>query len=1333
MASSGPHVIIGDTDDDDFDWDAAVRAIDMACQSSGPSTSTAPADPFRTPCFAPSDALCGGFDAPFAADKRKNGASRQSTLDKFIGRAGPRLEVENRAVAVEDRGSFDSNGEVSCVEIDVEAAKTWIYPVNVPLRDYQFSITKTALFTNTLVALPTGLGKTLIAAVVMNNYFRWFPEGKIVFTAPSRPLVVQQIEACHNIVGIPQELTIDMTGQISPTKRADFWKTKRVFFVTPQVFEKDIQSGTCLVKYLVCLVIDEAHRALGNYSYCVAVRELMAIPVQLRLLALTATPGSKQQAIQHVINNLLISTLEYRNESDPDVSPYVHNRKIELIQVAMGEEAIQINNLLLNVIRIYAARLSAMGILLNRDYQTLSPSDLLNSRDKFRQAPPPELPSVKYGEVERFFGALITLYHVRKLLSSHGIRPAYEMLEEKLQKGSFAGLMSRNEDIQRAKLLMQQNLSRGTPNPKLSKMLEVLIDHFKSNDKQSSRVIIFSNFRGSVRDIMEALSKVGDTVKAAQFVGQSAGKSLRGQSQKVQQAVLEKFRSGGYNVIVATSIGEEVLACEGSEMKGYMRKQANSKAVKKHMRNGGIASFDFHSSPRMIPHIFKPEVQFVELSIEKFVPRGKKVKDDHAETLKYRDKLTPDEANLIAKYFNNSERGWKPSLIAFPHYQTFPSRVHQVMHSYRTGMLIDSMQHLQGHIFSRNKDEEEFSSFQQLGAERVGQQKDDGEGFLRSSKSPDANPERCTLRFQASPTRTVGTAEKHEQPELNNGNPPPHSCLFSSDFVTVDACGNVSILLVPSLHIMEISRTKQNSTTTEHLSCSKTHFDKSCPSNEKIKVQATLPKGPEQTLPLDMPPNTETGLQFQLHSSDWQQNGIVDTIERSMGIKLTDEILQNEIDSPRGTPDVMEVKAPLPQADDDMETALSPRLTDYFESGVVPESPVGGASCAKDISEFHERDNLGTPKRAKISTGILSTSRSPSSGKFEKVVSDSFDSGENISGSPANNTKDSSMNNVKDVNERCTPGTPASEKIPPETTGSGCCSKDWCFTPSNCSGSIKQQQKLKRLRRVGEGDSHLYTKCRKNSLPSVAEHLAGMESIQNKRSRGKKNCYKNGKAYIDEEAEVSSGADTSDEDEEDAENDDSYDDSFIDDRINPTAGSTQAATASVDMIAVYRRSLLSQSPIAWQANNTSTSSPDSLAVGTRMSGSGCSSVVHTKYRVSGSSEYAANVIPETGEASKVESRKRKLGVHEQGSLPVVNLEREFSIHTEFVKEENGGDCDLFSDDQFYESIDLDEVEAQATLLLKHKTQFSRHEQENVPRQDIQNSGCPNSPSFDLGI
>lgn len=38
--------------------------------------------------------------------------------------------------------------------------------------------------------------------------------------------------------------------------------------------------------------------------------------------------------------------------------------------------------------------------------------------------------------------------------------------------------MSKNEAIGKAKLLMQQSLSHGAPSPKLSKMLEVLLDHF---------------------------------------------------------------------------------------------------------------------------------------------------------------------------------------------------------------------------------------------------------------------------------------------------------------------------------------------------------------------------------------------------------------------------------------------------------------------------------------------------------------------------------------------------------------------------------------------------------------------------------------------------------------------------------------------------------------------------------------------------------------------------------------------------------------------------------------------------------------------------------------
>lgn len=95
---------------------------------------------------------------------------------------------------------------------DPQAGRLWIYPTNYPVRDYQFSIVQSALFKNTLVALPTGLGKTFIAAVVMYNLYRWYPQGKVVFMAPTKPLVAQQIEACYNIMGIPEDDTAEMTG-----------------------------------------------------------------------------------------------------------------------------------------------------------------------------------------------------------------------------------------------------------------------------------------------------------------------------------------------------------------------------------------------------------------------------------------------------------------------------------------------------------------------------------------------------------------------------------------------------------------------------------------------------------------------------------------------------------------------------------------------------------------------------------------------------------------------------------------------------------------------------------------------------------------------------------------------------------------------------------------------------------------------------------------------------------------------------------------------------------------------------------------------------------------
>ncbi|XP_027911773.1 DEAD-box ATP-dependent RNA helicase FANCM-like isoform X2 [Vigna unguiculata] len=1208
MTSNNPLDIM---DDEEFDWEAAAREIDVVCQ--------------------------------MASDAQRKG-EQQSALKK----ESPTPQFEE-----------DGENPTFVHHIDAEAAKTWIYPVNVPLRDYQFDITQSALFSNTLVALPTGLGKTLIAAVVMYNYFRWFPQGKIVFAAPSRPLVMQQIEACHNIVGIPQEWTVDMTGQLSPPKRAQFWKKKRVFFVTPQVLEKDIHSGTCLVKYLVCLVIDEAHRAMGNYAYCEAVRELMAVPAQLRILALTATPGSKQQTVQAVIDNLHISRLDYRSETDHDVMSYVHNRKIELIQVTMGPEAVEINNKFMEAIRPIVARLTNIGVIQNRDYRTLSPCQLLEIRENFRQRLRQDLSRVNYEDVEGYFGVLITLYYIHKLLSSHGIRPAYEMLERKLKQGYFAKFMSKSEVILKARQLMQQSLSHGASSPKLSKMLEVLLEHFKTNDPQSSRVIIFSNYRESVRDIMNALKDIRELVRATEFIGQSSGKAMKGQSQKVQQAVLTKFRSGTYNVIVATSIGEEgldimevdlvisfdanisplrmiqrmgrtgrkhdgrvvVFACEGTELKGYLRKQAKSKTINKHMRNGGLNSFSFHPSPRMIPHVFKPEVQYVELSIEKFIPRQKNVKDDELHISPSKDKLTVAEIDLLETYFHpTGENNCRISLIAFPHFQTFPSRVHKVKHSSGTLMFIDMMQRMQGLA-----------------------------SFPKDDKTSSLQEDLC-----------LGHRKPVAPIKLDKANMDSESCFTHALRTSVDS---VNCLDLDSCHLGIQS---------------------------KDFVDLT-----------------------------WQE----ETCEGDEAIHETPMYKRNAC------------------INDMKDEELSPRLTNFIKSGVVPESPIderGNSGLHSVICDYilpvsvHKEQNVSSLSSGE--TKMVDNEK----GTDKNVCTSSF----NETQSPLLDLKNCTIRRGRVFLSQTEEGRVHNSDLSLSEEG----------LPADCgemSESVKPSRKFKRLRKAEDTESNRNQKNIKffDSTVNFLKSSHASNPAQYKHGRGKRKSTYNVRDFIEEEAEVSSDAYVSND--EDGEDDNSFD-SFIDDRTNPTAVS-QPEASRMDMMAIYRRSLLSQAPRNGALDFSATFTPDRVTMAASTSESGDSSGKSFNHFHTEATKESANRTSESisidqttseavfssccpmGNGTEIKSHKRRLSFYHSEHFPSMNLEQEFALESKKEVGDVDATTNVLCDDQFYNDLDLDELEAKATLLLKRKLDLSIQKQDKVSQSHLPNLDIFGSPSFDLGI
>ena len=57
-------------------------------------------------------------------------------------------------------------------------------------------------------------------------------------------------------------------GAINQIKRREAWTKKRVIFATPQTFQKDLQNNCVPCELIKCIVIDEAHKALGKHSYC---------------------------------------------------------------------------------------------------------------------------------------------------------------------------------------------------------------------------------------------------------------------------------------------------------------------------------------------------------------------------------------------------------------------------------------------------------------------------------------------------------------------------------------------------------------------------------------------------------------------------------------------------------------------------------------------------------------------------------------------------------------------------------------------------------------------------------------------------------------------------------------------------------------------------------------------------------------------------------------------------------------------------------------------------------------------------------------------------------
>ncbi|KAF1968963.1 P-loop containing nucleoside triphosphate hydrolase protein [Bimuria novae-zelandiae CBS 107.79] len=460
-------------------------------------------------------------------------------------------------------------------KLDPEAIKTWVYPTNLgTIRDYQFNIVARGLFHNLLVALPTGLGKTFIAATIMLNWFRWTTEAQIVFVAPTKPLVAQQIDACFHICGIPRSCTTMLIGGVAPAVRAEEWASKRVFFMTPQTLINDLKHGYADPKKIVLLVADEAHRATGGYAYVEVVSFLRRFNNSFRVLALTATPGADVESVQKVIDGLDISRVEIRTESSLDISRYIHHRKVEKHVFKNTDEMQMCMDLYSQALQPSVNKVAGLNAYWSKDPLDITPFGITNARKKWAlDAGKNASQGVKW-MVHDVFTVLGSISQAMELLKYHGIGPFYVKLKDfkdthAQSKSKTITSILNSEPFKKLIVRLQTWTSNENfvGHPKMEFLQQAILEHFANAEDRSgpdtavtqSRIMVFAHFRDSAEDIVRVLRRHQPMIRPRVFVGQSSSKNSDGMNQKEQLEVIEQFKAGTFNTLVATSIGEEGL------------------------------------------------------------------------------------------------------------------------------------------------------------------------------------------------------------------------------------------------------------------------------------------------------------------------------------------------------------------------------------------------------------------------------------------------------------------------------------------------------------------------------------------------------------------------------------------------------------------------------------------------------------------------------------------------------------------------------------------------------------------------------------------------------
>ncbi len=469
---------------------------------------------------------------------------------------------------------------------------------SVLFRQYQNVVVQKTFYTNSLIVVPTSLGKTIIALLIcIDILFKW-KKSKILFLSPTRPLVNQHLDLFKRFSKIGN-LCFALTGKISPVIRKTIWESSsiRMYFATPELVKNDLDDNYLKMDEFFLVIFDEAHRAVKNYSYTGISRKFYksensnSFPM---FLALSASPGSNEEKIQEICTNLFMEQIIVKSEDDADVLPYVYNIEVIHNYVELDEEHKNISSILQSLINEKIKWLLDNKFIKKKRIINVYRKDLLNLSENLKIAISQSNHTnfLLYAALRYQTMSMILLY-CRDLVESQGNFALKKFLDQfngdESQLKSYQDLLSDSRMKEIIDILKYDNSLFS--HPKISNTLLIVKDFlfgdkniFKddanslskdiksyeteqmrsnggidtdSDNKIVKKVLIFSQYRDTLDEIVIFLNQNG--IKCRGFYGHANKKNQKGFSQDEQLSILSDFKKGKFHVLAATSVAEEGL------------------------------------------------------------------------------------------------------------------------------------------------------------------------------------------------------------------------------------------------------------------------------------------------------------------------------------------------------------------------------------------------------------------------------------------------------------------------------------------------------------------------------------------------------------------------------------------------------------------------------------------------------------------------------------------------------------------------------------------------------------------------------------------------------